>query len=151
MTDVTVIDIDPGNPDATLVVDLCQPDSLPAGCFDCVILTQTAQLLRDLDVAITNIYRSLAPGGVTLISVPTVSRVDRDSPADYWRFTPQGLEHKLATLLPEAEIDVWAHGNVLLGIGFLLGLAADELSPAEQAVNDPYFPLVACARVRRTS
>src|ERR1700736_6053813 len=39
VTGVTVVDNDPGNPDASLIVDLCTPEALPAARFDCIILT----------------------------------------------------------------------------------------------------------------
>src|SRR5919108_924888 len=49
-----VVDIDPARRQATLIADLCAPASLPASRFDCVILTQTLQLLADQTTALHN-------------------------------------------------------------------------------------------------
>ena len=41
------------------------------------------------------------------------------------------------------------YGNVLTAISFLLGLAAEDRTGDECAVQDASYPLVACARVER--
>ena len=147
LTATNVLDIDPANPNATIVGDLCDEQTLPEGRFDCFVLTQTLQFVADPEAALANAYRSLAPGGVLLLTVPTTSRAD--GPADRWRWTPAGLEELLGRCLPaEAEREVTGRGNVLTGVAFLMGLAASELRDDEYA-DDPLFPLVVCARVRR--
>lgn len=144
-----VLDINTGNARATVVGDLSQPGTLPEGGFDCFILTQTLQFIRDAGPAAANAYRCLAPGGVLLITVPTTSRLERGYD-DFWRWTPRGLEELLADSLPtEAERTVTAYGNVLTAVAFLLGLAAQDLSAEEYAVRDPLYPMLVCARVRR--
>jgi hypothetical protein len=89
--EITVLDIDRDNPDATLIADLNEPGSLPEAAYDCVILTQTLQYTRPA-VALQNINRSLRPGGVALATVPCLGRIDPEAPAvDLWRGTPQGF------------------------------------------------------------
>jgi SAM-dependent methyltransferase len=150
ITQSEIVDVDEANPEATLIGDLSEPGSLPAGGFDCVILTQTLQYLDDPEAALRNVWESLAPAGVALITVPCLARIDPDLPTvDRWRFTAQGLETLLARTCPGAEVDVTAPGNVLVGISFLMGLAAQDLRPSELEHQDDDFPLVACARVRR--
>ena len=51
-------------PEATIVADLSEPNSLPANRFDCFILTQTLQLVADLEAALENAWQSLTSGGV---------------------------------------------------------------------------------------
>ena len=59
-TNPTIVDIVPSNAQATLLADLGSPDSLPAERFDCVILTQTLQLVRRPSVAVENCFRTFA-------------------------------------------------------------------------------------------
>jgi SAM-dependent methyltransferase len=51
------------HPRATFVGDLTDAPQLPTGAFDCVILTQTLQLIYDLKAAIGTVHRILRPGG----------------------------------------------------------------------------------------
>jgi SAM-dependent methyltransferase len=150
VTSSDVLDIDPGNPKATIVADLVVPSSLPAERFDCIIVTQTLQYVDDPAAAFANLWAALAPGGTLLITVPSVQRVDPDLPeVDRWRFTPRGLEELVRRGCPDGEIEVEGRGNLLSTTAFLMGLSADELRPQELEHRDPRFPLVAAARVRR--
>ena len=44
-----VLNVGPGHPATTIVADLSRPEQVPAGRFDCVIVTQTLQLIADLE------------------------------------------------------------------------------------------------------
>jgi len=68
---------------------------------------------------------------------------------DHWRYTPLGLRTLLAKVLPDAEVTVEAHGNVLAATAFLYGIAVEELSDAELDVDDPRYPLIVCARISK--
>ncbi len=150
VTESDVLDVDPGNVEATLVADLCEPDSLPAETFDCFLLTQTLHLLPDVACGLQNAWRTLAPGGVLLLTVPTVARVDRHlSEIDFWRFTPRGVREAVDRSCPEAEAVVEGFGNLVAAIAFLAGLATRELRAEELAHVDPYFPILAAARVQK--
>jgi SAM-dependent methyltransferase len=145
-----VVDINPGNPEATIVADLAVPGSLPAERFDCVILTQTLQYVDDPASAVANLCTALTPGGTLLVTVPSVQRIDPDlATVDRWRFTPLGLEDLVRRGCPDCDIEVSGYGNVLSTTAFLMGLATDELRRRELEHHDPDFPLVACARVHR--
>jgi SAM-dependent methyltransferase len=147
-----VVDIDEDNTRATLLADLCERGSLPSERFDCVILTQTLHLLRDDAAALDNVWRALRPGGTLLLTVPCLSRIDHDDPeADLWRFTPRGLERRLRERCPGADVAVEGHGNVLAGLAFWAGVAVEEVRPAQLAEDDPFFPIVGCARVTKAA
>jgi len=90
VTQADVLDIDASNPDATIVADLAVGAGIPERTFDCFVLTQTLQLIYDVQGAVAQSHRLLRPGGVLLVTVPIVSRiVPRYGLAtDYWRFTP---------------------------------------------------------------
>ena len=144
----TIVDIDADNPEAAIVADLCEPDCLPAGSYDCFILVQTLHLLPDPFTAIDNAWKSLAPGGVLLITAPTVSRSSRDWP-DYWRWTPDGLKTFLSAQTPGARVEVEGYGSLVTSLAFLIGLAQEELHPHELRARDKAFTLLVSARVQK--
>lgn len=145
-----VLDIDPSNRRATIIADLAEPGSLPEARFDCFLLVQTLQYVHDVDAGLRNAWRALVPGGTLLITVPTVSKVDAGlRETDLWRFTPAGLEHVLEVACPDGRIEVRGYGNLLATSAFLTGLSTGELSDDEIRFDDPDFPLLACARVRK--
>ena len=145
-----VLDINPANTLATIVADLEEPESLPAERFDCVIFTQTLHLVRDMRVAVANIWRAVAPGGVLLLTVPAVGpqHTRRDFHHDRWRVTRSGLEWLLAQL-EDARVQTTTLGNVLSCTAFMFGLAAEELHREELHVDDPAFPLIVAARAHK--
>jgi SAM-dependent methyltransferase len=150
VTSSEIVDIDAENPEATLVADLAEPGSLPHEQYDCAIVTQTLQYVSDPGAALRNIWRSLAPGGVGLLTVPSLSRVDPDLAAvDHWRFTERGLDALLRQACPGAQTEVVGFGNVLVAVAFLMGLAVPDLHESELEHEDKHFPVVACARVRK--
>lgn len=145
-----VVDIDPTNPRATLVCDLTQPAALPMGAYDSIVLTQTLQFVVDPEVALENLWGALRPGATMLITVPCLAAVDRGLAAsDYWRWTPLGLGERLRRDCPGARISVAGQGNLLSGVAFLYGLAAEELTPSELEASSAEFPVVACASVAK--
>lgn len=145
-----VLDINPANTLATIVADLGEDNSLPAQRFDCVVFTQTLHLIPDMRIALANIWRAIAPGGVLLLTVPALGRHDtrQGFHHDRWRVTKTGLEWLLAGL-PDGRADTTTYGNVLSCTAFLYGLAAEELDPDELHVADPAFPLIVAARVHK--
>jgi SAM-dependent methyltransferase len=147
---VEIVDIDTRNAEATIVADLSEPNSLPTGRFDCFILTQTLQLVADLDRALQNAWQGLASGGVLLITVPGITRSDADHVAvDRWRFTPSGLDTLLDRTCSGGQREVIGYGNLTSAVAFLLGLAAEELEEPELSAADPHFTVSVCARVER--
>jgi SAM-dependent methyltransferase len=147
-----VLDVNPANPAATVVADLSDADSLPAGRFDCVIFTQTLQIVPDMRAAVANAWRALAPGGTLLVTVPTLGLHESRTGFDNhrWRVTRIGLEW-LFGQVPCAAADITTYGNLLSCVAFLYGMAAEELRPDELAAHDPDFPMLVCARARKES
>jgi SAM-dependent methyltransferase len=140
-----VLDIDASNPRATMVADLVAADGIPADHFDCFILTQTLQFIYDTRAAVSHAYRILRPGGVLLVTVPTVSRLDWRL-VDYWRFTAASCSVLFGEVFGAEHVSVRSYGNVLTGIAFLTGMAYEELSRRELDANDEYFPLIVTVR-----
>ncbi len=150
VTESDIVDIDPANPDATIVADLSEAGSLPAERFDCAIITQTIMLVPDPFTAIANLWQSLAPGGTLLVTVAGISRVDPDGPQiDRWRITPSGFQALVDRVCPDAEHQISGRGNLVTSIAFLQGLAAEELRREELTRHDPAYPMITAAMLRR--
>jgi SAM-dependent methyltransferase len=150
ITSIDILDIDPANDNATIVADLCDTGSLPIRAFDCVILTQTLQYVRDFDLALATAWESLAPGGVLLLSVPSISKgPPHGAAAERWRILPPGLLTALQRTCPSPEIEVVGFGNLIVALSALLGVAAEELRREELERYDSDFVINTCARVRK--
>ncbi len=144
-----VLDIDAGNPEVTIVADLERPEQLPADAFDCFILTQTLHLVFEARTALVAAARTLRPGGVLLVTVPTITPLDTWAVrhgGDYWRFTSLALRRLLTDVFPTGAVEVEGAGNVLTATAFLQGLAAEELDPDELRFHDPAYELLALGR-----
>ncbi|MFN2433709.1 MAG: methyltransferase domain-containing protein [Gemmatimonadota bacterium] len=144
-----VLDLRADNPHATIVADLARGEGVPAGAFDCAILTQVLQFVYDLPAALRTLERALAPGGVLLATLPALSQVcrdDMDRGGDFWRFTRASVRRLLEEAFGAGAVTVAEHGNVLAAVSFLHGLGAEELEPEELAHHDPDYALVVTAR-----
>lgn len=147
---VTVVDVDPLNTQATLIADLCSRDPFGGLIFDCELVFQTLQYLKDPAVALGHLWRALAPGGTLLVSAPVISRLDDmlGEDGDLWHFTPAGLRHLLSTALPGSQVKCEGFGSLATASGFLYGMSAGEI-PSAYWRNDRRFPVIACAVAKK--
>jgi SAM-dependent methyltransferase len=136
---------DASNPLATLVADLTRTNTLADCLFDCIVCTHVLQLIPEVERAIAELHRILAPGGVLLIAEPHVSMCGSEY-REIWRFTPLGLETLLARHFPAENLAVEGYGNSLTAAGELRGVVTGEFTPAELAAADPRFAVEVCAR-----
>jgi len=133
------------NPKATYVGDLTNIPQIPSETYDCIILTQTLQLIADLDSAVNTLYRILKKGGVLLISVPGISQIYVDKKnrwPDYWRFTVHSARWLFSKKFESGNIIVKSFGNVLTSIAFLHGLAMEELNSEVLDYNDDKYQML---------
>jgi len=146
-TRIDVIDVE-ASPSVTFVADLDVAGSLRPASYDCIILTQVLEFLRP-EAALPNLYEALLPGGVLLVSVPCLARLELPH-GDFWRLSADGLERLLLTHLPpEAEVQTEQHGNAPAAAAYLLGLAIEDVGEAMIERDDWRFPLISLGRVRR--
>ena len=112
-----------------MLADLTCADHIPSDTFDCVILTQTLHLIYDVRAALKTLYRILKPGGVVLATFPGISQISQDEWGAYWcwGFTTLSARRLFEEAFPAANVKVEAHGNVLVAMAFLQGLATEEL------------------------
>lgn len=162
VTKSDVLHVKPGNPNATIIADLTSAEAdIPSDAFDCIILTQTLQLIYDLPAAIKTVYRILKPGGVVLATVPGITQIshhqpeqttdtwthDTDNWSDCWCWNFTTLSTR--RLFEEAfgkGIEVESHGNVLTATAFLYGLAKQEFRQEELDYCDPDYQVIITAR-----
>jgi hypothetical protein len=152
VTQSDVLHATPGNRRATLVGDLCNGDGIPAGSFDCMILTQVLPFIYDIHAAVRTIFNSLKPGGVTLVTlsgISQISRYDMDRWGDYWRFTDLSARKLFEGVFDPADVRVEACGNVLVATAFLQGLAREELTTDELEYFDPDYQMLITVRACR--
>lgn len=141
-----------GNPEATLVGDLSTGEGIPRCAFDCLIVTQTFQLIFDVRGAIEHAYRALKPGGVLLASFPgicQISRHDMDRWGDYWRFTTLSVKRLCQDFFPPEQLQIQGHGNVLAAVSYLHGMAVEDLSAEELEHRDPDYEIVITLRAKK--
>jgi len=101
------------DPRATAVVNILgKAEQLPLAdaLFDVVFCTQVLEYIPNPVSAVAELYRVLKPGGVLLISAPSI--FPRDSDEDYWRFEPAALR-MLLTAFPRIQIE--AEGSSIAG------------------------------------
>ncbi|MGD9703654.1 MAG: methyltransferase domain-containing protein [Acidimicrobiia bacterium] len=150
MTSTEVVDINPQNPQATLVADLTDVGSLPAESYDIIVLTQVLHYVPQPERIVQNVVQAVAPGGWILATAPCAGRTLTPAEGiDHWRATPASMEALFAENAPTYERHHEVFGNLLSGVASLYGLAAGELTPEELDPKDPRFPLIAAVAVHR--
>lgn len=146
-----VLHIDPEAPNVTYCADLATGEGIPDGIFDCIILTQTLQMIYDFKSAVMTLDRILKPGGVLLLTAPGVTSVDRGEWKEswYWSFTPAAITRLMTEQFGEQAVTISTYGNVLTATAFLYGLAESDLTPQDYVSQDPQYPVIIAARVRK--
>ena len=150
ITGQDVLHLDEKNPNATITGDLTQPGVLPDGAFDCIVFTQTFQLIFDLKQAVTRLHAALRPGGVLLLTVPGISPIERDEWGDCWCWALTAVSiRKLFEPHFGTELEIRVDGNVFAATAFLQGVALEEIDRAKLDVHDPAYPVIITLRARK--
>jgi len=137
-----VLDIDETNSAATIIGDLRNLSAVSDNTYDSIILTQVLQFIDDTDAAIAECYRILKPGGILLVTLPAISRIDCISgvEGDFWRFTTASAEYQFSKKFKTETLDIQPHGNARTGLYFYAGLAQEDVSDKIFQENDHDFP-----------
>lgn len=139
-----------GNPQATIVADLTDAPHIPDNSFDCIIITQTLQMIFEVDKAIATLARILKPGGVVLCTSHGMTRVARregvDDWGEYWHFTTQSKRRLFHAHFAKEHVAVSTVGNVFTCICNLHGLAASEIDATELETHDPNYEMLVLVR-----
>lgn len=132
----------PGKPGATIVDDLQVGTNIPSDAFDCVIFTQTFQVIYDSRATIANLHRILKPGGVLLATFPCISPLCRDVQEqwwDYWRLSAKAAGRLFGESFGEANVAARAEGNPLVACAFIMGVTLHEMTYEELTPKDNVY------------
>ncbi len=137
----------PGNPEATLVGDISDCPQIPDDSFDCIILLQTLHYVYDMEKAVAELHRILAPGGRLLCTVPGISQISRHDMerwGDRWRLTSLSATELLATSFAAENTEVTTYGNALTATCLLQGITAEKLRSRELDAREEEYQLLVC-------
>lgn len=149
VTQSDVLHVAENKPQVTIIGDLTSAEHISANTFDCIILTQTLQVIYDVPAALETVYRILKPGGVALVTVAGISKISRydmDRWGYHWSFTTCSAQQLFGEFFPKGNLQVESRGNVLAAIAFLHGLATEELRQKELDYIDPDYELLITIR-----
>ncbi len=140
-------------PDATYVADLTDAPQIPDGTYDCVVITQTLQLIYDVQAVTATLHRILKPGGTVLCTIPGFSQLGdpRWAAQWYWNFTQYSAQRLFDDEFGADRVHVDVHGNVLAATAFLHGVSLEEMDPADLDVVDPEYPVILGVRATRAA
>jgi len=137
-------------PGVTLVADLTDAEHIPSDIFDCIIFTQSIQMIYDMKAALRTLYRILKPGGVLLLTTHGTSKIGRhlgrDDWGEYWHLTDMSTQKLFDDTFSEADVSVESYGNVLTAMCALHGLASEELREDELDYHDRDFQVIVTVR-----
>jgi SAM-dependent methyltransferase len=148
-TKIDVLHLTEGNPRASLVADLARAEQIASQTFDCIICTQVLLYVFEVQAAIRTLHRILKPGGILLVTVPGIQKIDRGSietGGDYWRFTTFSLRRLFEGVFAQDHVDVKGYGNVLVATAFLYGFAVEDLRRADLEYHDPEYEVTIALR-----
>ncbi len=155
VTQMDVLNYVAGSPEATIIGDLTKADNIDSNIFDCIILTQTLQMIYDFRVAIKNLYRILKPDGVLLVTSHGTSKICRfveiDPWGEYWRFTGQSVKLVFEDSFGPGNVKVVTYGNVLAATAFLQGLSVGDLTHQELNYQDPRYEVIVGVRTSKST
>lgn len=120
---------------------------------DCLICTQTVQMIFNQADVFKNIYKMLKLGGYALITghgTSPISMRDYMQWGEYWRYTPKTIEKLLLQSgFKTKDISIEVFGNVKVDMCFMYGLCLEDLSKEDLEYRDEQFPLIIGAIVRK--
>ncbi|RLP24000.1 methyltransferase domain-containing protein [Mesorhizobium sp. YM1C-6-2] len=146
-----VLNLHSGIEGTTLVADLANGSELESNSFDCIIATQTLNLIYDLPSAMRTLHRILKPDGVLLCTAPGISQIAYDgwNESWYWAFTVNSAARVASEVFLKNHVSVASCGNVLSAIAFLEGLADSELTVGELDAHDPAYQMIILIKARK--
>jgi SAM-dependent methyltransferase len=146
-----VLHVDAQHPTATLKGSLIKPGVVPEDAFDCIVFTQTLQVIFELDEAVERLHAALKPGGVLLLTVPGISQIDRQEWCESWcwAFTVTSVRRLFAKHFNANDLEITAYGNVFAASSFLFGVALEEIDSKKLDEVDPAYPCIISLRASR--
>lgn len=147
VTKSDVLHIQEGHPSATIWGDLSNLPQVPDNSFDCIILTQTLQVVYNYKEALQTCYRILKPGGTLLLTVPGIGHIDQGEWKEtwFWSFTKNSITKLLSEIFPVPNVEVQTFGNVLVASSYLYGMGLPEVRKSDMDYCDPHYQVIITA------
>lgn len=151
VTKSDILDINQENKTATIHADLRNMSQVVDNGYDTIILTQVLLYIDDYESAIKECRRVLKPDGTLFVIMPSMCRIDVRAGVkeDYWRFTKASAKYVFGKYFSEDKLEIKSWGNVLVGLGFWIGLAQEELSKKELNYHDQNFPVLITIKAKK--
>ncbi|MCU0679523.1 MAG: class I SAM-dependent methyltransferase [Planctomycetes bacterium] len=140
VTQSDALDIDPRNKRANITSDLRDLKAVADDTYDCFIMTFTIGMIDDYRSALKESRRILKPGGILLALDCLNSSFNPE--LDYWRLTPNSARLVFGEAYGVDSLEVRTYGNTLSGQYNWVGLAAEELSPAELDFHQERYTII---------
>lgn len=128
-------------PKANIHGDLRNLHNVESNLYDCLIVTQTLNVVDRYEDAIKECYRILKPGGVLLVTMPTLSPT-WNLKINLWRFTPESSQYVFGKHFGEKNVEVKSYGNKLTSEFFWIGFAVEDLELDEFNSFDKNWPTI---------
>jgi hypothetical protein len=136
----------------TFVCDLARSEGvIPSDAYDCFLLPNTLCFLEDIEGSLRQSLRVVRPGGYILASGSTFVPLAPDARdgEDRWHLSAAGWREIARRAWPACEPEIASHGNCIAAVAAMLGLAYEELSPAELEIDDPVYPVLVTIALRK--
>ena len=133
-----------------IVANLATGEGIQEGIADCIILTQTIQMIYELDEVVKNLKKLLKPDGVVLVTAHSIGQIslnDYNNWGEYWRFTDLAFERLFKKEFKDVKVQ--AYGNVKALICFLYGLCLEDMKVEELDYFDEQYPMIVTAVARK--
>lgn len=135
-------------PITTFVGNLETGKGIPENRYNCIICTQTIQVIFDLDSTIDHLLKALQSDGKLLLTasgISQISRYDYDRWGEYWRFTEQSLTKIGEKNNQCKKVEVSSYGNVATAKAFLDGVPLEMIEDEVLNFNDNDYQVTVCA------
>ena len=151
ITKQDVLHLNLEDPPVTIIGDLTQPGVMPDNSFDCIILTQTLQMIFNLEEAVTRLHAALKPGGVLLLTVPGITQLEAGEwgAAWCWSFTQVSVRKLFGLSFAADAMEITTHGNVFGAIAYLAGAALEEIDRKKLDLVDLTYPMIVTLRAQK--
>lgn len=127
-------------------------EGIVPGTVDCLICTQTIQMIYSMDRVVDSIYNTLKDHGAALVTAHCISQLSMSDYlrwGEYWRFTPKALKRLFADRFGADNVEVEFYGNVKTAAAFLYGLCVEDMEESDFEYQDEQYPVMVVVRAKK--
>jgi hypothetical protein len=125
----------------TYLCDLADAHVVTSDRYDCFLLPNTLNVLRDISSCLREMVRVVRPGGSVLAAAACLGPFMTEAP-DYWRMGVAGWSELATQCWNGHDWVVEGHGNLIAASAAMMGLAHEELNTRELEFQDDRYPIL---------